>query len=614
MKILTPLLLCALVCLKAGAQTHGEFVTDHQYQLQQLTNSKETLYNRILSDYGHYLRLHPQDYKAKLERCRFIEQAYYDSYEDYNPNEEIARACADTLLSEFPNNPEVLLYPRGLLYSDSLMQYLHTLEKRIAEDESAWGNFRWQVYQDLATQYSYEENDAHVIQYAELAMTANDTLDLSLILAKAYSHEKENDKAIDLIISRLDSTDSPWDLNAKGKLLLELNVPDKALEAFAMAGKKNPSHEDAGAIAEAMINNGLVTEARAFLLKDLQGSSQWNRDQKLTALLKYDLDFGSADSAYMDYRRLTKDNFFADVLGVYRLRLLTKNPFAAWSGSDLAKVSFLILSLSLVIILPYTWILPIHYIGIYQRNKGKIFEDHPFHWSMRHFWIASSAWLFFTLLSSIFFYYPQIIANFETRIVAEDIDLISKETANANIFFFTGLLIFSIAILRSEDITSFFRKIKSNASDIGVGIGLAFALRFALVIYAGILKKSGFDLQSATSELLSINEVIIAINKYYNPLLGFLFVVVFAPFYEEILFRGVFLSACARNMKFIFANILQSLVFAAVHQNLKYFIFYFAFGLIAGHFTRRSGSLITSTSMHMMNNAMAFAVILTMKH
>jgi membrane protease YdiL (CAAX protease family) len=85
--------------------------------------------------------------------------------------------------------------------------------------------------------------------------------------------------------------------------------------------------------------------------------------------------------------------------------------------------------------------------------------------------------------------------------------------------------------------------------------------------------------------------------------------VLLVPFYEEILFRGIFLSACERNMRFMYANILQSIVFALVHQNLKLFVFYFAFGMIAGYYRQKSQGLIIGTSMHMMNNLLAFAAI-----
>jgi len=134
-------------------------------------------------------------------------------------------------------------------------------------------------------------------------------------------------------------------------------------------------------------------------------------------------------------------------------------------------------------------------------------------------------------------------------------------------------------------------------------------LKIGLGIFSLILNKAGISLTESSSVIASINESIISINKFYNPVLGFLFVVVLVPFYEEVLFRGIFLSACERNMRFVYANILQSIVFALVHQSLNLFVFYFAFGMIAGHYRQKSQGLIISTSMHMMNNLLAFVAI-----
>ena len=191
--------------------------------------------------------------------------------------------------------------------------------------------------------------------------------------------------------------------------------------------------------------------------------------------------------------------------------------------------------------------------------------------------------------------------------------LISKTVANVDIFFFVGLLTGSIALLKREDFEGFIGKVRRSAGDIGIGIMLAIGLKFALAIYVNIFSGLGVDFSEGAMITASVTDSILSINKFYSPLLGFLFVVVFAPFYEEILFRGVFLSACQKNMALWMANLLQASIFALVHQSMIYFPFYLGFGLLAGYFTRKTGSLITSTSMHMMNNAMAFFYLLSVR-
>lgn len=595
------------------AFTQSPFEINHQLHLQQLGSAKDSLYNTILQRYGKHLQRQPEDYKAHLERCRFIENAYYDSYEDYNPNYDIAQACADTVLLRFPNNPEVLLYPTGFLYGDTLGNYLHHLEKKIDSGHVAWSQYRWEVYHQLA-QYYQHDNDNLTVHYGEMAIAYNDTLDASLLLARSYRKLSRDSDALDALLRHVDSTDAVWSLNEKGKLLMELGASSKAIEAFRMASSKNSNVQNGAELALAMINNGLIEEARNFLVKEVEGSSEWNASQALSKLFLYDVDYGRADSAAISYRRFAEKDFYNDVFGIYRMRMVAKAPMMGWTFTDIGHVLLFILLLVLVIILPYLWILPIHYYGEYRRQQGKLLTQPTFQWGMRHLWIASSIWLASDVLALLIFDYPSVTAMFlDNTSFAEPVATVSKTVANTGIFFCVGLLVGSIALLRREDFEGFLSKIRSNGTAIGVGIMLAIGLKFGLGLYISIFRQLGVDFSQGAMVATSITDNILSINKFYNPLLGFMFVVLFAPFYEEILFRGVFLSACQKNVSVWVANLLQASVFALAHQSLIYFPFYLAFGLIAGHYTRKSGSLITGTSMHMMNNAFAFFYLLSMK-
>lgn len=596
-----------------SAQSSSLFVTDHTHYLQQLGSAKDSLYKIILSGYDRYLGLHTTDYKAHIERCRFIENAYYDSYEDYNPNYELAQACADTVLQRFPKNPEVLLYPTSFLYGDTLGHYLRHLEDEIKLDKSGWSNYQWEVYNQLAHYYEQDENNELVIHYGELAIAHNDTLDVSLMVARSYHSLSRNTEALDALIGHVDSTDAVWLLNEKGKLLMELGANDKAIEAFRIASHKNADIQNGGELANAMINNGLIEEARGFFLKEVEASTEWTVSKALRNLLLYDISYGSADSAQLNYRKLTEIDFYNDVFGIYRMRMALKAPLMGWTFGDGAHILLFILLLASLVIIPYLWILPIHYHGSYRREQGKFFPEPTFQWGLRHFWIASALWFASDALALLFFDYPSVTAMFLESSYEEPAPSISKAVADLNIMFCIGLLVGSIALLKREDFEGVIPRLRANAGGIGIGIMLALGLKIGMGIYVAIFQRLGVDFSQGAMIIASITDNILSINKYYSPLLGFLFVVVFAPFYEEILFRGVFLSACQKNMTLWLANVLQSSVFALAHQNLVYFPFYFAFGLLAGHYTRKTGSLITSTSMHMMNNAIAFFYLLSVR-
>lgn len=596
--------ICVLVI--QGHAQQQTFINDHEFWLGKLGTAKDSLYQQILVSFDDQIRRYPEDVKTQMEKCRIIEKAYYDSYEDYNPNYEGAKACAKALVTLFPTNPEALLYQAEFLYGDSLVTHLEQLKDLADRNPEIWKHSAWKVYRQLAEQYQVDEKYENAAKYGELAVAHNDTLDMTLVLARSYKKLSSNIKAIDVLLSRLDSTDQPWVLNQKGRLLLELGVPDKAMEVFHMSSKKNANAEDADALAQAMIDNGLVMEARAYLVKASE-NNLWS-DEPLLKLLNYDLKYSSADSAEAVYARFTSKDFWNDPVGIYRLRLSFKSPLSSWSFSDVGRILLLVVLFILPFIIPYLWILPIHYYGMWQKQKGKIFSETTFQWGLKHFWLVCSLWLLCDTVGYLIFDYNTFTAMFKTQISTEEVDLISKHNANSTLFFFMGCLIFTMAFLKNEDIVNFIAKMRKSLNAIGLGIGLAFVLKIGWGFYSVILQRAGISLEES-SVIASVNESILSINKFYNPYLGFLFVVILVPFYEEVLFRGIILSACERNMKFVFANILQSLVFALVHQSLNFLLFYFAFGMIAGFYRQKSQGLIISTSMHMMNNLLAFTAM-----
>jgi membrane protease YdiL (CAAX protease family)/tetratricopeptide (TPR) repeat protein len=591
------------------------FETDHKFHLDQLRTAKDSLYKSILTNYDRHIASHPADFVAQLQKCKLIQAAYYDSNEDYNPNYDEASACAQALTARFPDNPEVLLYRAEYLYGDSVEMYLQELEARIDIDRKTWDPFKWQVYDRLAKYYAYGEGEegeqkTEVVHYGELASLANDTLDNSLLVARAYKDLGKSTEAIEVLREHLDSTNVGWELNQKGTLLLELGAAEEAIRVLQWAEKKTDGNGNASSLAKAMIENGHIEEARPFLYRDYSTSRSWAGDGKLHALLKYDLQYGTADSSKANYRRFTDEKFFNDPLGIYRLQLFAKAPFAGWSIADVGRILMLAALLVIVFLFPYAWILPLHYWGTYRRNRGVIVEPATFDWGLRHFWVAAALWMVCDVLATLLFDYTGVISYINDDIVVDNVSNINKTTADMNVFFMIASLVFCTAMLKRDDIVGFVNKLTINRKDIGTGIALAFLLRFGILVYALILRLAGVDLTESPSVVASMaRDAVLSINTYFNPFLGFLLIVIIVPFYEEILFRGIFLSAMSRHIKFLIANIIQSLAFAAVHQDLKFFPFYFVFGMLAGHWTRKTGSLIAGTSMHMVNNFIAFIAI-----
>jgi membrane protease YdiL (CAAX protease family) len=599
-------LLFLTIAAGASAQsTSGNKPREHSYYISILSGAKDSLYENVLGMYDRYLEQNPGDYLTELERCKFIEYAYYDEGEEFNPKYDEWEACKAALIEKYPEQPEIILYHVASLYEeDTVLNYCKRISDDYDKHPEKWeGKGIWIIYEKLAETYSRSDSNMYknALEYARLAMAENDTLDLSLLMARQYKKLSQRQKAIDILVLHLDSTDRGWELNQKGKLLLELGAADKALMAFEMARKDTSGWIDNEGLAKALIENGMYDEARTYLVKDVQGD--WASAAALQSLFDYDIQYSSADSARASYDRMVEKNFWNDPVGIQRLRLFMKSPGSYWTFKDLLHVLLLLALILAALIAPYIWLLPVHYIGKNRIDKGMLLPDSSFRWTMRHLWIACSCYLLVSALAIFIF-------EFNIEATSDGDKEISQNVANTSIFTMAGFLLATLILLRKPDISMITGTEWPLSKSIGKGIGLALLLKLCTGVYIVFLNKMGwgYDMDKPMA-LLTINESIMSINTYYHPLIGFATVALIVPVYEEILFRGVCLSAAEKYMKMFWANSFQATGFALVHQDWKLIPFYFAFGFIAGHLRNKSQSLAPGIVMHITNNALAFLAI-----
>lgn len=575
-----------------------------------LSGAKDSLYEDVLRMYDRYIAQHPEDYHTQLEKCRFIENAYYSDGEEYNPKYEECEACKEALLEQFQDVPEIMADHISSLYDEKeVISYGNTIMADYEKHPEKWeGKGLWKVYEKLANTYSYSDSSKHkeAIEYAKLAMTENDTLDLSLLMAKQYKKLSQKQKAIDIIVQHLDSAEFGWELNQKGKLLLEVGAPEKALMVFRMAQKDTSAWVDNEGLAKALMENGMYEEARVYLLKDAE--REWSNEASLQSLFDYDIKHSIVDTARASYDRLVGKSFWNDPVGIQRLRLFFKSPGSYWTFYDVLHVLLFLALIFTALLLPYLWLLPIHYLGNYRIGKGMVLQESSFRWTMRHLWIACSCYLLVSALAVFLFEY-----NMQGT---EDSDKeISLNAANLALFTIAGFLLSTLVLMRKPDWKMLIGTEWPLGKSIGRGIGMAFLLRVFVGIYIFILKQTGIGYETYKPLcFLSINESIMSINQYYGAFLGFATTALIVPVYEEILFRGICLSAAEKYMKMFWANSFQALGFALVHDDLKLLPFYFAFGFVAGHMRNQSQSLAPGIVMHMTNNALAFLGILFLQN
>lgn len=580
-----------------------------EYYLNTLNHAKDSLYNSIILQFNQYLKQNPTDVLVCIEKCRLLESAYYDESEEYNPKDEEYVTFLDSIANVFPQNPDLLVYRSENAFGDSALTICQRILKLSKQQTETWKHVAiWKVHEKLAQTYSYDEKYTSSIYHAQIAMELNDTLDLSIMLAKNYMELKQNYKAIFILNKYLSPKNQSWDLSRKGKLLLELGVSDKALMALKWAALDTASGYGNNDLADAMIENGLYEAARVYLVKDTE--FEWNRAKTLSKLFDYDIKYSIADTAAASYQRMVQNSFMNDPVGIKRLRLFFKSPSQSWAFTDVLRVGLLFVLFAVVFIIPYLWILPIHSIGNYYIKKGKNYSQTPFRWSLRHFWIASAGILMVDLLINLLFDHDNFFSISDADAVEEKVSL---NLANMTLVIFVCYAILTLLLLKKTDYKFIFGNVWPKRKSILIGVGYALILRFCFGIY---LKVYGliFTDDSATEGTLDIIANVNSVNQFYHPLIGFLMVVLIVPIYEEILFRGIFLTASEKYLRFFWANLLQAALFAAIHLDLKSAPFYLAFALIAGYQKRKSQALASGIALHMTNNLIAFIAIMAMSN
>ncbi|MGH4117915.1 CPBP family intramembrane glutamic endopeptidase [Clostridium sp.] len=93
-----------------------------------------------------------------------------------------------------------------------------------------------------------------------------------------------------------------------------------------------------------------------------------------------------------------------------------------------------------------------------------------------------------------------------------------------------------------------------------------------------------------------------------SPILLILSLVVIAPIYEEIVFRGILLRGMANKINPNIALVVSALFFAVVHLNIAQGINAFLLGLITGFIYLKTESIYLSIFAHFVNNLLAITV------
>jgi len=123
------------------------------------------------------------------------------------------------------------------------------------------------------------------------------------------------------------------------------------------------------------------------------------------------------------------------------------------------------------------------------------------------------------------------------------------------------------------------------------------------VLLVSLIMNSLIDNQNGSNPLL---EIVLNNTNYLSFILLLITTTLFAPLFEEIIFRGILLPTLSRDFGIILGIIISSFIFALAHLSLAEMPPLFVLGIGLGITRIASGSLLSSVIMHSLWNGLTF--------
>jgi membrane protease YdiL (CAAX protease family) len=586
-----------LLALTSNAQSKitKNDLYDHWKVVSALQDSKDIKYQDYLALYNQQIALKPNDVQLKVERCNYIGSAY-DTEDGYNSKYEEYNQCVDQLYRNYPENLKVIHLKAESSYGDSLTVILEKAEKILWSKSGLEDDDVYKILLLQTRNLKNEGQDFLAKKKYEKALQYNDSIDNSILGAELYINLNNQEKAKEELLRKIDADTTLWRLNRKAKLLLDLQAYDKAFEIYQGIQKRDSSYLDNEDLSKALVSFGKIEEARGYLLRDT--IYEWNLADNNRALLKFDFEHSDGPIILKSYRKVDAMSYNNDFFGVKRIKLFFKSPWQPWNLREISHILVLILSIFILFLIPYIWVLPIKYLGDYFKLKPKV-KHFPFKWTLKDFWWISFVFLAADVISSLIFNYQGFL-NFILETAFEDDLALSNYS-----MMFMLLMAFGTALLIKKKNLRYL-----SVSKLPLLRAISFFFFFLFVDYL-ILRFLNFssDLESETYTILTVREDIQAVITDFGLLPSILMLAVIVPIYEEVIFRGIMLTSITNHLGFWKANLIQATIFSLVHFNLGLFFYYFFFGFFIGLVTRKSQGLRTGIIFHAINNFIATLAI-----
>jgi membrane protease YdiL (CAAX protease family) len=561
----------------------------HESYVEALRQANAALADELLARYERRIAEAPHDAVAAVERCRFLAAAFYDAETDENPREAERVLCVEDVDRRFWADPATRVF---VIEGRSGEEARAAGEEFLASPPPGTGAGQLAAVHAHLARALENDDEARAARHAAQAMELDSSLDLLVLRARERIAAGEPEVARSFLMQDLLETRDTWTLEQKAALLADLEDFDAVLSAFGELERRGAEPFRRDVLARALVGSGLIDAARAAYAEAAAG---WQSDEALRERFEFELAHGDADSARASYDALRARGWESDPFGRDRFTLLLAHPDAPWRWEDASGLALLAFVAFVIALLPALWILPVAWVGL-SRQRGLSGIPSGPDFGLHHAWLVCALYLLAEGLA--FVVNPDVFSEAGGN-ASTSLDRATL-ARYAVVSFVAGVAVVLLTVRRrlgellGPGVWSWKRTLAS-------GVGAVVALRVGLWMVLQVV--GGGDGDPVTERILR------SVNDRFGLDVTLVLVALFVPVTEEIVFRGVLLSAFSRHLSPRWANLAQATLFGLAHAHLLVTPFAFAMGLVAGRMTRRSGTLRPALLMHVLNNAIACVVL-----
>lgn len=574
----------------------------HLNYVRDVAQAQAAAYSKVLHSYDEHLEAEPRDAIAGVEKCLFIDQ--FADAEDNSVEaalEDQEKCVADLESVPLVNHAEAQLY---LLDRKFGQEAISAAEDDVGDSASWPAPLRARLHEKLA--FLYEEQDLDKAgSHALLSVQLDPQSKARLIAASWLSSIGANTRVRALVSSTPENAWEHLSVYDAADVLIKVGDATAAANLLRSHVQQPDATNRQMALARAVAESGQIGIARQLYSSALAAPDRTLSARDLQDLFLFERNSGSLRQALTAYQRLRDKGYYADPFGYYRLSLVERYPTASWRWRDTAGPLALAVLLTVVALMPVMLIAPVHYRGLVHQVRGTLPPAPPQYWGLSHAWYVLAGLLVAGVLAYFFCAYPGFEAVLgEPFATGRNVD--QRALGRALIWQTVLFALLAMPLLRKVDIRATLLGTWSWHRSVLTGTGCAVLARILLVLGAGVVH-AVWPAAAFGSDLV---QGLQGIHVEYGTWAVLIVAVVAIPILEEIAFRGVILTALRRYVSFWPAALAQALAFAALHEELSFFVFFAAFGLGAALLARRSEGLLASIAMHMTYNLLAVITIL----